>query len=96
MDGAEYLLYVYHANIQLLSARVICRHYLCTVAAGGHGKTVKPLRLGTRRNETIVVNRQLGVANAFEELIQERTPGLHRKIRGAYDRNGRYKDCFER
>ena len=71
-------------------------HYLCTVAAGGHGKIVKPLRLGTRRNETIVVNRQLCVANAFEELIQERTPGLHRKIRGAYDRNGRYKDCFER
>jgi len=63
-------------------------HYLCTVAAGGHGKIVKPLRLGTRRNETIVVNRQLCVANAFEELIQERTPGLHRKIRGAYDKYG--------
>ena len=44
-------------------------HYLCTVAAGGHRNVVKPLRLGTRKNETIVVNRQLCIANAFEELI---------------------------
>ncbi len=63
-------------------------HYLCTVAAGGHKKVVKPLRLGTRRNETIVVNRQLCIANAFEELIQERLPRFHKKIRGAYDKYG--------
>ena len=63
-------------------------HYLCTVAAGGHRKVVKPLRLGTRRNETIVVNRQLCIANAFEELIQERMPRFHRKIRNAYDTYG--------
>ena len=44
-------------------------HYLCTVAAGGHKKIVKPLRLGTRKNQTIVVNRQLCIANAFEEVI---------------------------
>lgn len=63
-------------------------HYLCTVAAGGHRKVVKPIRLGTRRNETIVVNRQLCIANAFEELIQERMPRFHRKIRGIYDTYG--------
>ena len=44
-------------------------HYLCTVAAGGHKKIVKPLRYGTRRGQTIVVNRQLCIANAFEEWI---------------------------
>ena len=63
-------------------------HYLCTVAAGGHRKVVKPLRLGTRRNETIVVNRQLCIANAFEELIQEKMPRLHRRIRNMYDTYG--------
>jgi hypothetical protein len=63
-------------------------HYLCTVAAGGHKKVVKPIRLGTRRNETIVVNRQLCIANAFEELIQEKTPKFHKKIRTFYDTHG--------
>lgn len=63
-------------------------HYLCTVAAGGHKKIVKPLRLGTRRNETIIVNRQLCIANAFEELIQEKTPRFHRWIRAFYDTYG--------
>ncbi|SEQ35143.1 hypothetical protein SAMN02910369_01625 [Lachnospiraceae bacterium NE2001] len=63
-------------------------HYLCTVAAGGHRKVVKPIRLGTRRNETIIVNRQLCIANAFEELIQEKTPRFHKKVRGFYDTYG--------
>ena len=63
-------------------------HYLCTVAAGGHKKVVKPLRFGTRRGETIIVNRQLCIANAFEELIQERLPVFHKKIRSAYDTYG--------
>ena len=63
-------------------------HYLCTVAAGGHGKVVKPIRLGRRRGAVIVVNRQLCVANAFEEAVAERFPALHRKIRHAYDTYG--------
>lgn len=63
-------------------------HYLCTVAAGGHKKIVKPLRFGTRRAETIVVNRQLCIANAFEELIQEKFPSFHRRIRYLYDTYG--------
>ena len=63
-------------------------HYLCTVAAGGHKKVVKPLRLGTRRGETIVVNRQLCIANAFEEVIQEKFPKFHKKVRNIYDTYG--------
>ncbi len=63
-------------------------HYLCTVAAGGHRKVVKPLRYGTRLGETIIVNRQLCVANAFEDYIKEKLPRFHRFIRGVYDKYG--------
>lgn len=63
-------------------------HYLCTVAAGGHKKIVKPLRYGTRRGQTIVVNRQLCITNAFEEWIQEKSPKIHKAIRNFYDRYG--------
>ncbi|MDE5557645.1 MAG: hypothetical protein K2J32_08145 [Ruminococcus sp.] len=63
-------------------------HYLCTVASGGHEKVVKPIRYGIRRNQKIVVNRQLLIANAFEDLIHERFPKVHRKIRNFYDKYG--------
>ncbi|SHE54121.1 hypothetical protein SAMN04488522_101499 [Pedobacter caeni] len=63
-------------------------HYLCTVAVCGDPKVVKPLRLGLRHGHEIIVNRQLLIANAFEELIQENLPGLHRVIRGFYDKYG--------
>lgn len=63
-------------------------HYLCTVAAGGHRKVVKPIRTGERHGHRVVVNRQLCVANAFEQLIQERTPRFHRAVRGLYDKTG--------
>ena len=63
-------------------------HYLCTVAAGGHEKIVKPVRYGKRRGETIVVNRQLLASNAFEDLIMERMPRFHKAIRGFYDKHG--------
>lgn len=63
-------------------------HYLCTVSLRGHKKLVKPMRYGIRRGEKIVVNRQLCVANAFEQLIEEKTPNLHRKIRRFYDTYG--------
>lgn len=63
-------------------------HYLCTIVAGGHKKVVKPLRLGTRRGTTIVVNRQLCIANAFEEVIQEKFPKFHKKVRNFYDTYG--------
>lgn len=60
-------------------------HYLCTVAACGDKKVVKPLRVGKRNNELIIVNRQLLVANAFEDLIAERAPKFHKFIRKTYD-----------
>ncbi len=63
-------------------------HYLCTVAAGGHGKVVKPVRFGKRRGAVIIVNRQLCIANAFEESVAERFPKLHKRIRHAYDTYG--------
>lgn len=34
-------------------------HYLCTVAAGGHRKVVKPIRMGVRHGHRVTVNRQL-------------------------------------
>lgn len=63
-------------------------HYLCTVAACGHAWLVKPLRMGERHGHPVVVNRQLCVANAFEQILQERTPRLHRAVRGFYDACG--------
>ncbi|MDE5582691.1 MAG: hypothetical protein K2J08_03175 [Ruminococcus sp.] len=63
-------------------------HYLCTVASGGHKKIVKPLRYGIRLNHKIIVNRQLLVANAFEDLIHELMPTAHRRIRNFYNKYG--------
>ena len=63
-------------------------HYLCTVSLKGHRKLVKPIRYGIRRNQKIVVNRQLCIANAFEQLIEEKTPRFHKAIRYIYDKYG--------
>ena len=63
-------------------------HYLCTVSLQGHRKLVKPLRYGIRRGNKIVVNRQLCVANAFEQLLEERTPRFHKAVRNFYDTYG--------
>ncbi len=59
--------------------------YLCTAASGGHKRVVKPLRIGERLGRPIIVNRQLCVANAFEELIQKKTPRFHKLLRSIYD-----------
>ena len=63
-------------------------HYLCTVAAQGHVKLVKPQREGIRRGRKIVVNRQLCIANAFEQILEECTPRLHKAVRKFYDTHG--------
>jgi len=63
-------------------------HYLCTVAACGHPTVVKPLRLGKRHNRVIIVNRQLSVANAYEEMIQTYFPNFHKIVRTVYDKCG--------
>ncbi|MCI7768057.1 MAG: hypothetical protein MSJ26_08805 [Oscillospiraceae bacterium] len=63
-------------------------HYLCTVAVNGHEKIVKPTRLGIRHGVKIGVNRQLCVANAFEQLIEDRAPRFHKWVRYIYDKYG--------
>lgn len=63
-------------------------HYLCTVAAGGHAAIVKPIRLGERHGHPVIVNRQLCVANAFEQILEEKTPRFHRHVRHFYDTYG--------
>ena len=63
-------------------------HYLCTVAAGGHKEIVKPIRLGRRGGKYIVVNRQLCIANAFEQIIEEKAPKFHYLVRSFYDKYG--------
>lgn len=63
-------------------------HYLCTVAAGGHPTIVKPMRTGKRHGHRVIVNRQLCIANAFEQLLEERTPNFHRFVRTLYDKTG--------
>ncbi len=63
-------------------------HYLCTVAAGGHRKVVKPIRMGRRHGHPVIVNRQLCVANAFEQILEEKLPKTHRVVRKLYDTYG--------
>lgn len=63
-------------------------HYLCTVAAGGHRAIVKPIRSGKRHGHRVIVNRQLCIANAFEQLLEERTPNFHHFVRAIYDKIG--------
>lgn len=63
-------------------------HYLCTVAAKGKPEFVKPIFLGKRNGKTIVVNRQLQIANAFEELVCDISPKSHKLIRTLYDKYG--------
>ncbi len=60
-------------------------HYLCTIAAQGHPGLVRPYRWGTRRGRPILVNRQLALANAFEDLLHERWPRLGGWARRTYD-----------
>lgn len=73
-------------------------HYLCSVAANGHTKIVRPQRGGIRNGHNIICNRQLLISNAFEDLIQDRLPFLHKLIRRQYNKVGnfihRYYDIF--
>jgi len=63
-------------------------HYICTVAACGNPKIVKPIRLGKRNGNCIIVNRQLQIANAFEEMVHDFSPTIHHIIRNNYDQYG--------
>ena len=65
-------------------------HYLCSVAANGHNNIVRPQRLGIRNGAYIICNRQLLISNAFEELIQERLPFIHKITRKQYNKIGSF------
>lgn len=60
-------------------------HYLCSVAANGHSEIVNPQRYGFRNGRPIICNRQLLISNAFEDLLKERMPFMHKHIRKLYD-----------
>jgi hypothetical protein len=63
-------------------------HYLCSVAANGHAAVVRPTRRGIRNGHDIICNRQLLISDAFEDLMEERLPGLHRITRKQYNKVG--------
>ncbi|MFY8007506.1 MAG: DUF6688 domain-containing protein [Sediminibacterium sp.] len=63
-------------------------HFLCSVAANGHKNIVSPIRYGERNGNKIICNRQLLIANAFEELVQQKLPKTHRIIRHQYNKVG--------
>lgn len=63
-------------------------HFLCSVAANGHKEVVKPERYGQRLGKPIICNRQLLVANAFEDLVWQKVPRLHKVIRHNYNKVG--------
>jgi hypothetical protein len=79
-----------HALSRIPVERVIVQdcHYLCTVAARGTPSLVRPQRMGVRNGHPILVNRQLAVANAFEDLLHARWPRFGRLARRTYDRLG--------
>lgn len=64
-------------------------HFLCSVGANGHPKIVKPIRYGERNGRKIICTRQLLISNAFEELVQEKCPRVHKIIRHNYNKVGR-------
>lgn len=76
-----------HGLSQLDCSGVVCPdgHFLCTIAASGHNKIVKPIRKGIRHGCLIKVNRQLLISNAFEDLLQEKLPHLHKPVRKTYN-----------
>ncbi len=65
-------------------------HFLCSVAANGHKYIVKPVRYGERGGNKIICNRQLLVANAFEELIEQNFPLVHKAVRSRYNKVGSF------
>ncbi|MCB0516916.1 MAG: DUF6688 family protein [Chitinophagales bacterium] len=88
------------SQLDYLCANVQCGgHFLCSIGAKGHKNIVKPIRYGIRNEQVIICNRQLLIANAFEDLVQEKFPTTHKFIRRNYNRVGklthRYYYLFE-
>ncbi|HEY8970387.1 MAG TPA: DUF6688 family protein, partial [Puia sp.] len=56
----------------------------------GHQGLVKPVRAGVRAGAPIKCNRQLLIANAFEEWLEQHVAWLHRPVRRLYNHVGSY------
>jgi hypothetical protein len=69
-------------------------HFLCSVAANGHARLVQPIRYGERGGGKIICNRQLLIANAFEELMELHFPKMHRWLRHYYNKVGNIVHCY--
>ena len=87
------------SQLDYMCENVKCgEHFLCSVAANGHKGIVSPTRLGERGGNKIMYNRQLLIANAFEELIEDKLPQLHKFVRRNYNKVGnlihRYYSIF--
>jgi len=77
------------SQLDYMCDNVVCGgHFLCSVGANGHKKIVKPIRYGERKGYRIICNRQLLISNAFEELLEERVPIIHKFIRLKYNKVG--------
>ena len=77
------------SQLDHLCANVECGgHFLCSVAANGHKTIVNPIRYGERNGNKIICNRQLLIANAFEELLEQKLPRTHKFIRHHYNKVG--------
>lgn len=55
--------------------------HICAQSPKGHKNLVKPIRAGIRRGQRIPVNRQLLIANAFENIPEQYMPTFHKDIR---------------
>jgi hypothetical protein len=64
--------------------------YVFTAANYGHQKLVKPQRIGYLGTSKVICNRQVLVANAFEQLLQNRCQRIHAVLRQGYDAFGRH------
>jgi hypothetical protein len=79
------------SELDIDCSKVVCGgHFLCTVGASGHPRLVRPFRTGVRAGKRIRCNRQLLVSNAFEELLEDRVPWLHRPLRQLYNHVGKF------
>lgn len=77
------------SQLDYMCDNVVCGgHFLCSVGANGHKQIVKPLRYGERNGNKIICNRQLLISNAFEDLIQEKYPTIHKFLRQNYNKIG--------
>ena len=62
--------------------------YIITASQKGHPLIIKPIKMGVRRGEEIIINHQLAIFKTFEFFLMERYPTIHKVIRRIYNRIG--------